>query len=68
MSMLGYNLESESISAEVLPLLEENIPTAEELTRREEFLQCARRMRATPSPASGPFPSSEELQREDRLR
>jgi plasmid stability protein len=57
-----------SISAEVLALLEENIPTSAELARRKEFLQRARRIRARPSPASGPFPSSEELQREDRLR
>jgi plasmid stability protein len=57
-----------SISAEVLALLEENVPTAGELARRKEFLERARRMRSMPSPASGPFPSSEELQREDRLR
>jgi plasmid stability protein len=57
-----------SISAEVLALLEENIPTSEELARRKEFLQRARRMRARPSPAPGRFPTSEDLQREDRLR
>ncbi|MGA2324999.1 MAG: hypothetical protein ABSH05_01800 [Bryobacteraceae bacterium] len=57
-----------SISAEVLALLEENIPTSAELARRKEFLQRARRVRVRPSPAPGPFPSSEELQREDRLR
>jgi plasmid stability protein len=57
-----------SISAEVLALLEENIPTSGELARRKEFLRRARRIRARPSPAPGPFPSSEELQREDRLR
>jgi plasmid stability protein len=57
-----------SISAEVLALLEENVPTAGELARRQEFLERARRMRSMPSPGSGPFPSSEEMQREDRLR
>lgn len=57
-----------SISAEVLALLEENVPTAGELARRKEFLERARRMRSTPSPAGGPFPSAEGMQREDRLR
>ena len=57
-----------SISAEVLALLEENIPTSAELARRKAFLQRARRLRASPSPASGPFQSTEELQRQDRLR
>jgi predicted nucleic acid-binding protein len=41
-----------SISAEVLVLLEENVPTAGELARRKEFLERARRMRSMPSPAS----------------
>lgn len=57
-----------SISAEVLALLEENIPTASELARRREFLARAGRMRARPSPSAGPLPSSEEMQREDRGR
>jgi plasmid stability protein len=57
-----------SISAEVLALLKENVPTAAELARRKEFLERARRIRARRSPGTGPFPPSEELQREDRLR
>lgn len=57
-----------SMASEVLALLEENVPTREELTRRKEFLQRVRRIHARPSPAAGPFPNSEEMQREDRVR
>jgi plasmid stability protein len=57
-----------SIAAEVLALLQENIPTLEELARRKEFVRRVRRIRARPSPAAGPFPSSEEMQRQDRAR
>ena len=57
-----------SISAEVLTLLKENVPTAKELARRKEVLKRALRIRARRPTASGPFPTSEETQREDRLR
>lgn len=57
-----------SISAEVLALLEENIPAPAELARRREFLDRARRIRARRSRSAGPFPSSEQMQREDRRR
>jgi plasmid stability protein len=57
-----------SISAEVIALLEENVPTAKELARRRELLNLARRIRARRPRAPGPFPSSEEMQREDRGR
>jgi len=57
-----------SIAAEVLGLLEETVPTPAELASRKEFLARVRRLRAKPSPAAGPFPSTEEMQREDRLR
>lgn len=57
-----------SIAAEVLSLLEENIATGEELKRRQEFLKQVQRLRARKPRASGPFPSSEEMQREDRVR
>jgi plasmid stability protein len=57
-----------SISAEVLALLEENIPAPAELARRREFLDRARRIRARRSRSAGPFPSSEQVQREDRRR
>jgi plasmid stability protein len=57
-----------SISAEVIALLEENVPTAKELASRREFLNQARRIRARRPRAPGPFPSSEVMQREDRRR
>lgn len=57
-----------SIAAEVITLLEENLPTAKELKARREFYRRVQRLRSRPSPSHGPFPSSEEMQREDRGR
>jgi plasmid stability protein len=57
-----------SIAAEVLALLKENIPTPEDLTRRKEVFKRALQIRARRPTRSGPFPSSEEMQRDDRMR
>ena len=57
-----------SISAEVIALLEENVPTAKELASRRELLNQAQRIRARRPRTRGPFPSSEAMQREDRRR
>jgi plasmid stability protein len=57
-----------SITAEVISLLEQNIPTAAELARRRKFLKSVISMRSRKSSAAGPFPSTEEMVREDRLR
>jgi hypothetical protein len=57
-----------SISAEVLALLEENIPTAADLKARQEFVQRVERMRTRKRLVAGPFPSTEEMIREDRER
>jgi plasmid stability protein len=57
-----------SIAAEVVSLLEENIPTAQELKAREEFFRQVKRFQSRRQLSTGPFPSSEEMQREDRLR
>ena len=57
-----------SISTEVLSLLKENVPTPTELARRKDFLARAARIRNRRSDASGPFPTAEEMQREDRRR
>jgi plasmid stability protein len=57
-----------SIAAEVIALLEENIPTAKELARRQEFVRRLQHLRARKSPSRGPFPSTEEMLREDRSR
>ena len=55
-----------SISAEVLSLLRQNVPTARELARRKEFLKRVLRLRARRPEANGP--SAEEMLREDRAR
>jgi len=57
-----------SIAGEVLTLLEENVPTARELKSRQDFLRRIERLRAHKPRSKGPFPSSEETQREDRGR
>ena len=57
-----------SIAAEVLSLLEENIPTADELKARRRFFKEMERMRSHKSKSAGPFPTSEQMQREDRER
>lgn len=57
-----------SISAEVIALLEENVPTAKELASRRELLNQARRIRARRPRAPGLSPSSEVIEREDRRR
>jgi plasmid stability protein len=57
-----------SIAAEVVHLLEMNVPTAQELESRKEFLRRAGQFQSSKARAAGPFPSSEEMQREDRSR
>jgi plasmid stability protein len=57
-----------SIAAEVLSLLEENIPTAKELEMRRNLLQKLEKMPSSKSVPGKPFPSTEEMQREDRGR
>jgi plasmid stability protein len=57
-----------SIAAEVVILLKENVPTPEELKRRRQLLNRLKRLRSTPPLAPGPFPSAEEMIREDRER
>ena len=63
-----------SIAAEVLRLIEENIPTAAELKRREQFLKKVQQLHAVGrlsspgKPSRRRFPSAEEMVREDRER
>ena len=57
-----------SIAAEVISLLRENIPTAAELKRREEFYNFVKEMGRRKPLRPGPFPSAEEMIREDRER
>lgn len=57
-----------SIAAEVLALLAENVVTARELKSRQAFLRRVERLRSRRTRPAGRFPSSEEMQREDRAR
>jgi plasmid stability protein len=57
-----------SIAAEVIALLKQNVPTAEELKRRREFYDRMAELRAREPEGPGPFPSTEEMIREDRER
>jgi len=56
-----------SIASEVIALLERNIPTADELRRRREFYSRVSELQHQPE-SSGPFPTAEEMIREDRNR
>ena len=57
-----------SIAAEVLSLLEENIPTAQELRSRHEWVRKLARLRKQDARSGRSFPSTEEMIREDRER
>jgi len=57
-----------SIVAEVVSLLEQNVPTAREIRARRESIRRLDELRSRPSPSAGPFPSTEEMVREDRER
>ena len=57
-----------SIAAEVISLLEQNVPTEAELKRRRQFYDRLAELRARPPESPGPFPSAEEMIREDRER
>jgi plasmid stability protein len=57
-----------SMSAEVIALLKQLIPTEEELKRRWEACDRLAELRAQPPLTPGPFPSAEEMIREDRER
>ena len=57
-----------SISAEVLDLLRQFVPTASELARRKKLFELALKLQAQKPPGKGPFPTAEEMIREDRER
>jgi plasmid stability protein len=57
-----------SIAAEVLALLEENVPTARELKSRHEWVCKLTRLRKRQTASGRAFPSTEEMIREDRER
>lgn len=57
-----------SIAAEVLSLLEENVPTPREIESRQQFLRQVRRLRSRSPKPAGSYLSTEKMQREDRRR
>jgi plasmid stability protein len=57
-----------SIAAEVLGLLEQFVPTERELKARRASFRRLEEIASRPSPSLGPFPSAEEMVREDRSR
>lgn len=57
-----------SIAAEVLALLEENVPTAQEMKARHEWVRKLARLRKQHAGPGRGFPSAEETIREDRER
>lgn len=57
-----------SIAAEVIELLEQNFPTAEELRGRREFVRRMKDLSSREPLSPGPFPSAEAMVREDRER
>jgi plasmid stability protein len=57
-----------SIAAEVLALLEENVPTDRELKARQDLVDKIIRLREKEVASGRTFPASEEMIREDRER
>jgi hypothetical protein len=57
-----------SIAGEVISLLKRQVPTAAELKRRQQLFERVLELQSRPSLTAGPFPSTEEMIREDRER
>jgi len=57
-----------SIAAEVVSLLEENVPTPEEIKSRQTLLRRIRQLRSRSPRSAGRSPSTEQMQAEDRAR
>jgi hypothetical protein len=60
--------QRKSMAQVVIGLLEQHVPTAAEVERRRRFLRKALRGVTQRPPSPGPFPSAEEMIREDRVR
>ncbi len=57
-----------SIAAEVLALLEDNVPTAETLKSRDEWFRKIMELRRQEEASGHTYPSAEAMIREDRER
>jgi plasmid stability protein len=60
--------EGRSISAEVMKLLAEHVPTKAELAQRRRVFDVARKIRANQEGAKAPSESTEQMLRADRRR
>jgi hypothetical protein len=56
------------MAAEVISLLQQFVPTEAELKRRRKVIDELAKLRARVPLTRGPFPSAEEMIREDRDR
>lgn len=57
-----------SVAAEVIEMLHDYVPTKAQLKRRADFLREIQEFQARQPLTPGPFPSAEEMIREDRER
>jgi len=57
-----------SMAAEVVTLLRQHYPTESELKKRREAFRRLTKLREAKALGPGPFPSAEEMIREDRER
>lgn len=57
-----------SVASEVIALLKQFVPTEAQLKKRREFYDKLAELRNKPPLTPGPFPSAEEMIREDRER
>jgi len=57
-----------SIAAEIVSLLRDSVVTAKERRSRQKFLRQAELLRSRRPVSRGPFPTTEEMQRQDRSR
>jgi plasmid stability protein len=57
-----------SMAAELVSLLRENVVTSKEVRSRQQFRREAELLRSRRPASSGPFPTTEEMQRQDRSR
>lgn len=61
-------LNRNSIATEVLSLLQENVVTPSEMKARAKFVKQLELLRRSRKRTSRSFPSTEDMQHEDRLR
>jgi plasmid stability protein len=57
-----------SVSREVIQILRTFVPTPAELAERRRFVKKALRLNMRKPASTGPFPSTEDMLREDRAR